>query len=121
MIKNFLSPICFELWKMLDYPEEWMYGNSLCGKGKPYFIVHKNTLVGLWISNGVSFLSGYNTTVYSNASNKYETLYETKAPFIGLIDRYILWYKVSKVMRYLDTYKKDLLGELKDYNSNREH
>ena len=55
MIEKILSPVCYEIWKMLDHPEDWRYGNFYDKQGKPYNIVHNETHVCLWVANGGCF------------------------------------------------------------------
>nr|QMP83098.1 MAG: hypothetical protein [Caudoviricetes sp.] len=127
MIEKILSPVGFEIWKLLDNPEDWCYGNFYSVEGKPYNIFHKDTHVCLWISNGRRFLEGYGTTIYPLKENgdidfSGET-FKTKVPHIGSLDRHILWHKVSKVVSYLEPtgkYSADgLLYDLRQYNEDR--
>jgi hypothetical protein len=121
MIEKILSPVCYEIWKMLDHPEDWRHCNFYNKQGKPYNIVHKETHVCLWVVNGRYFLNGYNTTIYP--LDMHEETFETKVPHIGSLDRHILWHKVSKVLSYLEPFEKpfsdQLLYDLRQYNENR--
>lgn len=117
MIEQFLSPIAKELWIMLDHPEEWMFDSF---SFDPYTIVHKDTHICLWISNGRFFLDGYNTTIYGKDEKGYTTrIFQTKKVSIGVLDRHILWNKVSKVVDYLNRTPDSIIGELKSYNEKR--
>lgn len=125
MIENILSPVAFEIWKMLDRLEEWIWNrHSLSSGGKPYTIVHPETRIALWVCSGRWFLDGYNDSVFSYDEKGMvkELLFKTRVPDIGLIDRHFLWHKVKKVMRFLE--RKDdepsLANELKEYNESRE-
>lgn len=127
MIEKILSPISYEIWKMLDSPEDWRHGNFYDANGKPYTIVHKETHVCLWIANGSWFLNGYNTNVYPlREDGSLDILgerFDTKVPHIGSLDRHILWYKVKNVVKHLSFYNmqtSSLLNELRDYNNKRE-
>lgn len=127
MIEKILSPVGFEIWKLLDNPEDWRYGNFCSDNGNPHTIFHKHTRVCLWIANGKWFLEGYNTTIYTLKENGDIDLsgekFRTLAPPIGLLDRHILWHKVSKVVSYLEPTGKPsadgLLYDLRKYNENR--
>lgn len=127
MIEKILSPVCYEIWKMLDHPEEWRHGNFYDDNGKPYSIVHMETHVCLWISNGSWFLNGYNTTIYTLKENGDIDFsgerFEPKVPRIGSLERHILWRKVKKVVSYLEHFRKypddQLLRDLRQYNENR--
>ncbi len=121
MIENILSPVSFEIWKMLDRPEEWIWNrHSLSTGGKPYTIVHPETRIALWICSGRWFLNGYNDSVfsYNEKGMAKELLFKTRVPDIGLFDRHILWYKVKKVVKYLNN-NTSLVNELIDYNNER--
>ena len=122
MIEKFLSPVSLEIWKMLDHPENWIFDVDLNSKMKPYTIVHPETRISLWVSNGRWFLDGWSQPIfeYNDKGMVVKTLYKTRKVYIGLIDRHILWHKVRKVMAYLvknDPHK--ILGELREYNKNR--
>ena len=127
IIEKILSPVGYEIWKMLDHPEDWRYGNFYTEDGKPYNIFHKHTHVCLWVCNGRWFLDGYYTTIYTLKENGDIDLsgekFETKVPHIGLLDRHILWRKVKKVVSYLEPTGKHsadgLLYDLRQYNENR--
>lgn len=123
MIEKILSPISFEIWKMLDHPENWIFDVDVNCKGKAYTIIHPETRISLWVSNGRWFLDGYSQPVfdYNDKGMAYKTLYRTSKVYIGVIDRHILWYKVKKVLAYLvknDRHK--VLRELRDYNTKSE-
>jgi hypothetical protein len=127
MIEKILSPVCYEIWKMLDHPEDWRHGNFYGEQGKPYNIVHKETHVCLWVANGGCFLDGYNTTIFprreDGSLDMHGETFETKVPHIGSLDRHILWRKVKKVLSYLEPFEKpfsdQLLYDLRQYNENR--
>lgn len=125
MIEKILSPVCYEIWKMLDHPEDWRYGSHYDNNGKPYSIVHMETHICLWIANGSGCLEGYDTNIYSYDERGIvkEKLFVTKVPHIGSLDRHILWRKVKKVISYLDPLEKcppdQLLNDLRQYNENR--
>lgn len=118
MIENILSPISYEIWKMLDSPENWTWNRySLSSDGIPYTIVHPETQVALWVCNGRWFLNGYPDRVFSHDEKGLakEFLFKTKVPQIGLFDRHILWHKVKKVLS-----EPTLVNELREYNNKRE-
>ncbi len=125
MIEKLLSPIAFEIWKMLDHPEDWQPSRGRNDRGNPYSIIHEKTEIALWVSNGRYFLNGNETTVYEydNKGSVIKKLYTTKAPYIGSFERHILWYKVAKVLsflKYKEHYKIDsLLNNLKRFNQQR--
>ena len=125
MIEKILSPVCYEIWKMLDNPEDWRHGNFYDKNGNPHTIVHKETHVCLWIADGSWVLEGYNTTIFSYDERGIaeERLFDTKVPHIGSLDRHILWRKVKKVVSYLEHFGKhpagQLLRDLRQYNENR--
>ena len=127
MIEKILSPVCFEIWKMLDYPKDWMFDGMTNNKGMSYVIVHGTTHISLWICNGRWFLDGRKGEVYlydNETGRAVEVLFKTKAPEIGYLDRHILWPKVQKVVKYLDNQKGSseptLVDELRRYNKSRE-
>lgn len=125
MIEKLLSPIAFEIWKMLDHPEDWQSSRGRNDRGNPYSIFHEKTEIALWVSNGRWFLNGDDLPVYEydDEGSVVKRLYITKAPYIGCFGRHILWYKVSKVLRFLneqEQYKIDsLLSNLKQFNQQR--
>lgn len=124
MIETILSPISFEIWKMLDTPEDWMYDGSLNSRLRPYTIFHPETRISLWISNGGWFLDGHEESVfeYNERGLACRTLFRTRKVHIGLIDRHILWHKVKKVMQYLNVNNPSLiLKELKEFNGKNGH
>lgn len=117
MVEQFLSPVAKEIWIMLDHPEEWMFDSF---SFDPFTIVHKDTHICLWIANGRLFLDGHNTTIFGKDENGYTTtLFKTKKVSIGVLDRHILWNKVSKVVDYLNRTPDSVIGELKSYNEKR--
>lgn len=125
MIEKILSPVCYEIWKMLDRPEEWIWNrHSLSSEGKPYTIVHPETRIALWVCSGRWFLDGYRDGVFSYDEKGYvkEFLFNTRVPDIGLIDRHFLWHKVKKVTKFLEgkDVEFNLLGDLREYNESRE-
>ena len=126
MIEKVLSPVSREIWKMLDHPEDWQFSHTRTSDtNKPYTIIHEKTEIALWVCNGRWFLSGCADPVFEYDDNGMvgKKLYTTKAPYIGFFDRHILWFKVSKVLRYLkekEEYKTNsLLNDLKNFNSQR--
>ena len=127
MIEKTLSPVCYEIWKMLDHPEDWSHGNFYDNNGKPHSIVHMETHICLWIANGSWCLEGYNTTIYPRCEDgsldMHGETFQTKVPRIGSLDRHILWRKVKKVLSYLEPFEKpfsdQLLYDLRQYNENR--
>lgn len=71
--KKFLSAPAYVLWCALDDPEAWVRGE--------HRLRHKPTGVELWIGNGRFFMDGYCDT----------------PPFLGYIDRHIIWHKIQSV------------------------
>ena len=126
MIEKLLSPIAFEIWKMLDHPEDWQSSRNRPDRGNPYTIIHEKAKIALWVCNGRWFLTGYNDSVY-----EYDDytgfvkgkLYDTRAPYIGCFERHILWYKVAKVLRFLNEQEQykigSLLSDLKRFNQQK--
>jgi hypothetical protein len=112
---------------MLDHPEDWRHGNHYDDNGNPHTIVHKETHVCLWISNGSWFLNGYNTNIYplreDGSLDILGETFDTKVPRIGSLDRHILWRKVKKVVSYLEPFRKypggKLLNDLRSYNERK--
>ena len=125
MIEKILSPVCYEIWKMLDHPEDWRHGSFYDDNGNPHTIVHNETHICLWVCNGSWFLNGYDTTIFSYDERGIveERLFRTKVPHIGRLDRHILWRKVKKVLDNLEPFGKhsaeQLLYDLRQYNENR--
>ena len=126
MIEKILSPVCYEIWKMLDHPEDWMFDGMTNDKGMSYVIVHSITHVSLWICNGRWFLNGRIDDVYlydDETGRAVEFSFKTKAPQIGYLDRHILWHKVQTVVKYLDEQKQasesTLLYDLRSYNKGK--
>ena len=121
MIEYLLSPIAKEIWTMLDYPEDWMF--DVYEKSERFIIIHKETHIALWISNGRFFLDGYKTSVWRKDENDHTVFwFETKKPHIGVFDRHILWFKVKNVIKCLrNLEKKDdtLLTVLIEFNRNK--
>ena len=128
MIEKILSPVGYEIWKLLDNPEDWRYGNYYAEDVIPNTIFHKHTHVCLWVCNGRWFLEGYDTTIYALKDNGHIDFngeeFRTKVPHIGLLDRHILWHKVSKVVSYLEPTGRHstdrLLYDLRQYNESNE-
>jgi hypothetical protein len=117
IIEEILSPMAKEVWILLENPDDWIldYENQ-----PPYAIAHKDTHIGLWVSNGVWFLNGYGKTFYKHDERGWaiEKLFEAKAPKIGIFDRHILWRRVNKVLKRLSK-QTALLNELREYNRNK--
>jgi hypothetical protein len=116
IIEKLLSPVAKEVWILLENPDDWIldYENK-----PPYAIAHKDTHIGLWVSNGVWFLDGYSKPFfeYDEMGGVIEILFSSKAPKIGCFDRHILWRRVTKVLKHLSPNKETaLLKELRDYN-----
>lgn len=125
MIEKVLSPVSREIWKMLDHYDDWQLSRGKNSDGIPYTIIHEKTEISLWVCNGRFFLTGHIDSVFEYDDNGMvgKKLYTTKALHIGFFDRHILWFKVSKVLRYLkekEEYKTNsLLNDLKNFNSQR--
>lgn len=125
MIEKLLSPVAFEIWKMLDHPEDWQFSRGRNDRGNPYTIIHEKAKIALWVSNGSWFLNGYETAVFEYDDEEFSVkkLYNTKAPYIGCFERHILWYKVAKLLRFLNEQEQykigSLLSDLKQFNQQR--
>jgi len=116
IIEKLLSTVAKEVWILLENPDDWILDYE---DRPPYVIAHKDTHIGLWVSNGVWFLDGYGKTFfeYDERGGVIEILFEAKAPNIGWFDRHILWRRVTKVLKHLSPNKQTaLLNELRDYN-----
>ena len=85
-----LSDVGKALWDSLSDSNNWKFGES----GTKYTIVHKKSGIILWVSNGRFFLDGYEAFQLTGI----------KPPLVrlGLFERHILWFKVSKVIKSLN-------------------
>lgn len=84
-----LSIVGKAVWDSLENVDNWKFGDS----GTKFTIVHKNSNMSLWVSNGRFFLDGYDTFVLGESPPKIS---------LGLFERHIIWFRVSRVIKGLN-------------------